>query len=481
MTEHRYSHVARFVQERCWAILPSTFDVMQEVLSLRLEGVVFSDEEIQARVAAVDRGPRAGASRSQAVAVIPVYGVLSQRGGMMAKSSGGTSVEGLRAQLNEALADRDVSAIVLDIDSPGGSVDGIPELAAEIRAARASKPVYAIANAMAASAAVWIGAQAERFYATTSGQVGSIGVIAQHEDDSVAREGLGVKRTIIAEPPGKADGWGGDPISEEGLGDMRGKVQAYYQMFVGDLAKGRAVPVDTVREKWGKGAMLLARDAAEVGLVDGVETLDSVVRLAARAARQRETSAAALRPAASLDRGTLAALLAIPPDQLAKTRPEAMVFLQAMLGDATHVGIDAGEDDPDDEGAIELPGLDLDEDAGEPEDGDARTAGLGSGLPFGDHLSRVSAEVEGLAERARDRARVRAQAGRGLGTVTREELRKIAALRPVLDEIGAMAADDEPPAPVKPAGLTPRSMAAAALAAQARIRMSALEAPATPE
>ena len=131
-----YSHVARTVFGVPWAIMPDRMAAIVEVIGLRVAGGRFDATEIRERVAAVrdEAGPRNGRQGGQ-VAVIPIYGVIAHRTNLMTEMSGGSTVQSLRGMLRQALADPAVTGIVFDVDSPGGSVDGIPELAAEIRAA----------------------------------------------------------------------------------------------------------------------------------------------------------------------------------------------------------------------------------------------------------------------------------------------------------------------------------------------------------
>jgi ClpP class serine protease len=88
--------------------------------------------------------------------VIPVYGTISRRANMMSKFSGGTSIEQLTSSFRAAMSDPSVKAVVFNVDSPGGSVDGVPELAAEIFAAASQKKTIAVSDTMAASAAYWL-------------------------------------------------------------------------------------------------------------------------------------------------------------------------------------------------------------------------------------------------------------------------------------------------------------------------------------
>jgi signal peptide peptidase SppA len=278
----KYQHVLRAIYDQPWAILPAPFDTIMDVVMMRAEGVAFSDEEIQARLDAAERGPRRGRKNGM-VAVLPVYGIISQRVNLMSQMSGGTSLEQLTAQFREVMADPEIAAVVLDFDSPGGAVDGVTEFAAEVRAARGGdKPIVAVANTMMASAAYWIAAQADEVVVTPSGTVGSVGIVGGHIDDSGAREQAGIKRTLVATSQAKLDGFGGDPISEEGLEDLMTKVRGMEALFHADLSAGRKVPVETVRSSFGDGRMFLAKEAVAAGLADRVGTLDATVRRLAR-------------------------------------------------------------------------------------------------------------------------------------------------------------------------------------------------------
>src|SRR5690348_10439868 len=129
----RYEHIVAEVFHKPWAILPETFSVMSQMVALRVRGERLTEQQVRealapARAAAAARGSVRNAG---AIAVIPIRGVISNRSGLMSNISGGTSIEKLRASFRAALADPGVSAILFDVDSPGGSVEGVPEMAEE--------------------------------------------------------------------------------------------------------------------------------------------------------------------------------------------------------------------------------------------------------------------------------------------------------------------------------------------------------------
>ena len=152
------------------------------------------------------------------------------------------------------------------------------ELAAEIMQARNVKPVVAIANSLAASAAYWVGCAASEFFVTPGGEVGSIGVWQAHEDWSKAMEDAGVKVTLISAGKYKVEGNPYAPLDQDAQDFMQSRTQDYYQSFVKAVAKGRNVSIDSVRNGMGQGRVLGSDAALQEKMVDGVMTFDEVVK-----------------------------------------------------------------------------------------------------------------------------------------------------------------------------------------------------------
>lgn len=213
------------------------------------------------------------------VAVLTLRGVITPYGSLLLSllGLGGGGLEGFRAMFREALADDSVGAIVLNIDSPGGLVDQVPETAAEIRGARGTKPIVAVSNTMAASAAYYIASQADELVATPSGEVGSIGVLVRHEDFSGMLAMEGVKPTLIYAGKYKVDGNPYEPLSESAKEGMQAAVDEFYGMFTRDVAAGRGISVETVVSDYGEGKTLLAEPALAAGMVDKIATLDETI------------------------------------------------------------------------------------------------------------------------------------------------------------------------------------------------------------
>lgn len=228
-------------------------------------------------------------TRSGNVAVIPLHGVILRRPGVIEQLLGAASLDAFMGSFRAAAADPDIGTIVLDIDSPGGTTDGIPEAAAEIRATRERKPVVAVADTMAASAAFWLGSQASEFVAMPSAILGAIGVYHVHNDVTAALEAEGVKRDIIASSDLKASFAPGAPLTKEAREQLEALVSSLEGMFVNDVAKGRGVPVSTVRSDFGKGGILAAAAAKAAGMVDRVDTFGATL---ARALPRRSMAVA---------------------------------------------------------------------------------------------------------------------------------------------------------------------------------------------
>lgn len=266
-----------------WALAPERLTAFAMVLANWQFGFQ-ADDDTMASVradaqAATARRDAAVQPRGDSIAVLPLYGVVAQRANVGNISGpGATSTQRVGQALRAAVDDPSVRGIVLDIDSPGGSVFGVTELGDQIYQARAQKPVYAIANSVAASAAYWLGSQASQLFVTPSGEVGSIGVFAAHEDYSKALEAKGVKRTLISAGPYKTEGNSGEPLSDDARAFIQSRIDDYYGQFVRAVARGRGTNVAAVREGYGGGRTLGAKDAASAGMVDGVATFDDVVR-----------------------------------------------------------------------------------------------------------------------------------------------------------------------------------------------------------
>ena len=266
-----------------WALMLERLQAMTGILTRWSAGQVASDKtmfQINAdRVIRDTRKQMAAANSGLNIAVLPLYGVVTQRANMVDDISGPgcTSTQQFSAALRQLLADSSVGQILIDIDSPGGSVYGVSELAHEIIQARAQKPVIAIANSLAASAAYWIGCSASEFYVTPGGEVGSIGVWQAHFDYSKALEEDGVKPTLISAGKYKVEGNPYVPLDEQAQAFMQSRVDDYYNAFIEAVSVGRGASIQDVQTSMGEGRILGAQAALAQNMVDGIATFDEVI------------------------------------------------------------------------------------------------------------------------------------------------------------------------------------------------------------
>ena len=224
-------------------------------------------------MAAFQRPPLVSAV--EGIAVIPIHGSLVKRSLGMEAASGLTSYGEIAAMLDAALADPQVSGILLDIDSPGGEASGSFELARRVREAAAVKPVWAVANDAAYSAAYAIAASAQRLFVTETGGVGSIGVIALHVDQSVKDAKDGYHYTAITAGAHKNDYSPHEPLSDAAKTELQGEVDRLYAIFTEHVAAMRGLDLDVVRAT--EAGLYFGSNAVAQGLADGVQTLDATL------------------------------------------------------------------------------------------------------------------------------------------------------------------------------------------------------------
>lgn len=251
-----------------------------------------------AAVAAVKAGtwPMAAAADSESggngyevtpdgIAIVPIMGQITK-----AESSfGGASSVRIRRSIREAVNDSNVRALVLRIDSPGGTVSGVPELAAEVRAADSKKPVYAYGEDLMASAALWVASQARLVGLNATGEAGSIGVVSVVEDSSGRYERLGIEVHVVSTGPYKGAFAEGAPVSDEQLEYLQEVVDDLNEHFMQAVADGRKMGMDDVRAI-ADGRTWIGVKAKAKGLVDVVEPFDEFMARVAREAAPRGRS-----------------------------------------------------------------------------------------------------------------------------------------------------------------------------------------------
>jgi len=256
----RYPRLHHAVYFEPWAILESKHASIRAVLDSAMQGNLseFLDERKPVEY-----------SVTEGLAVIPIEGVIGKGLSTIEKSCGGVCVDEIGAMLGTAMNDPAVQGIMLDINSPGGSVAGVPELADAISVANESKPVIAFTEGEMASAAYWIAAGASAIYATKSAIVGSIGVYIPWMDSSAFYAANGHKVEVIRNAGADLKGMGipGTSLSDEQRAHLQEHVDQVAKMFHDHVTGNRpAVGASSMR-----GQVMMGQPAADAGLTDGVQ------------------------------------------------------------------------------------------------------------------------------------------------------------------------------------------------------------------
>ena len=291
-----YSHVLAHFYGAPWAILPEKLAEIEAVLWRRIATGPMLSEDPMPKEKPIRM--EEGYSLHGAAAVVPISGTITPRPSLFSDWSGGSSAMGISRAVDAAAADPKAESIVLDINSPGGYVAGIPEAAARIAAARKVKPVVAVANHLAASAAYWLASQASSIAVSPSAEVGSIGVLSAHIDQTKLEEAMGVKTTLVSnrQSPFKTEGYPQVPLTADAMNEMQRTVDAYAQEFIATVAKGRGIRAATVERDFGQGRMKMSEEAVAARMADRIATLDQVIGEinVARTSRARRRVAADL-------------------------------------------------------------------------------------------------------------------------------------------------------------------------------------------
>lgn len=267
-----------------WAVLPDQLREIQSIYATHLRGDKIDIAAIEARLGRpLANEQQAYEIRPGGVAVLTLEGVMAPKANLMMQISGGVSTQMAGTQIESAIADPRVTALVLAIDSPGGSVFGTPELAATVHELSQIKPIVTVSDAMLASAAYWVGSAANAVYISgPTVQVGSIGVVASHNYNP--RDAA--TTTEITAGKYKRINSASAPLTTEGRAYMQGQVDHLYSVFVDAVASQRGTTPAAVLEHMADGRVFIGQQAVDRGLVDGFATVDAIVaQLAAEPAK----------------------------------------------------------------------------------------------------------------------------------------------------------------------------------------------------
>jgi signal peptide peptidase SppA len=211
------------------------------------------------------------------IAVVSVIGTLVSRSGYLDAASGLQAYGDIADAIAAAMDDASVRGVILDVDSPGGEVGGLFDLVEQIQAIRtaSAKPLWAVANESALSAAYAIASAADRLYVTRTGEVGSIGVVAVHVDESGADAKAGLAWTFVFAGDRKVDGNAHEPLSERARATIQADVDRLYAEFCALVAANRGLSPEAVRGT--NAAIYRGELAIRAGLADRLGTLDLAI------------------------------------------------------------------------------------------------------------------------------------------------------------------------------------------------------------
>ncbi len=290
MNPMRYPHIAGRLFNTPLLIVPEKLDAIIAGLSGRLGVEAGAAPEAFVSLPAEKREP--GYQVIDGVAVIDVFGVLVHRSRMEADSTFLLGYQEIAQRIDAALADAEVRALLLNIDSPGGEVAGCFDLVQHIRDARGVKPIHAVASDMACSAAYAIASAAETLSLTRTAQVGSIGVVARHVDFSRMMDKKGVTITHIYAGAHKVDGNPYEPLPESVRERFQAEINNLHELFVTTVADNRGLSPEHVRGT--EAGVFTGQAGIDARLADRIETPDQMIqRLASEYGQPGSTRAIA--------------------------------------------------------------------------------------------------------------------------------------------------------------------------------------------
>jgi ClpP class serine protease len=260
-----------FVLAHPWAMEPTAMQLYAAMLTsgyAHREGIEAADVVAKEPFAAAVS--RSGGARQGGIAVIQVFGPIVQRASQLGMCESGVGADDIGKALASAMADDTIGQVLLEFDTPGGSVFGVGELADQIRSMRTTKPIVGISNSLCASA--------------------GYGLLSQC---SKALEMAGMKVTLISAGKFKTEGSPLEPLGDDAKASTQASVDDYYSMFTGGVAKGRSLPVSQVRDGMGQGRVLGADAALAEKMIDGVMTFPEVIKKMQRNAKSSGAGARA--------------------------------------------------------------------------------------------------------------------------------------------------------------------------------------------
>lgn len=294
-----------------WAMTPDALRTLTQVLDARVLGAGAADvraaleaAESRAAKAGTPSSPQQALNAAEAGVVVPegtalvgIGGPILNRAGALATMCGAVSPQQVAAQVLAAADDKAVKRLVLDINSPGGTMAGTPELADAVAYAASKKPVVSVISGFGASAAYHVASQGTEVVGAPASNIGSIGVVYSHLDNSALYEKVGQRWTFITS--GEMKTWGTDtaPLGDAVRARIQSQVTATAQQFYEAVARGRKMTTADVVARYGDAAIFTETEALQNGLIDRIGTLRAVLAEASGGPPSVRRTAPAVKPA----------------------------------------------------------------------------------------------------------------------------------------------------------------------------------------
>ena len=262
--------VLSFISNTPWAIMPTA---LSKIISIANRS--YSDPQLVAAIKSEQKLSVIDSNDNSDIAVIDVIGSIFTRANIFTEICDAVAINELEIELDKALYDDSIKAIILRIDSPGGEVTGIHEFANYLDEACEIKPIVAYVHGMACSAAYWIASATSHIYADKTATLGSIGVVAAWTDDSKARTEAGLTdyEVVSSQSPNKRL----DPTKDDGRAELQKHIDGLADIFIDDVAAFRDVTRDKVLADFGQGGTFLADEAVTKGMADEISSFRDVI------------------------------------------------------------------------------------------------------------------------------------------------------------------------------------------------------------
>ena len=260
-----------------WALEAQNLIEIQGIFQTHLRGDKIDIVGVEARLGRpLANEQKKYTVREGGVAVLAVEGVLAPKANLFTEISGGASTQMLGNQMRSAMADSSVRSLVLEIDSPGGSVFGTPELSDIIFEGCKVKPIISVATAQMCSGALWVGTSANASYLSSPMvQAGSLGVVMRRSYQPADASGPVVEEITAGKY--KRVGSPDKPLNKDEKAYYQAQADHMYVVFATAMAKNLGVSVDIVLDRMADGRVFIGQQAIDCGLVSGFSTVDAMV------------------------------------------------------------------------------------------------------------------------------------------------------------------------------------------------------------